>query len=85
MKGAVAIFLMTVENLPMTAAVDSFYYLPNRVINLLIGQNFLCGIHKKHIQTALDGKVVLLFSVRFSYSPLQQVALYSALEKLFRY
>ncbi len=85
MKGAVAIFLMTVENLPMAAAVDSFYYLPYRVINLLIAQNFLSGIHKKHIETALDGQVVLLFPVRFSYTPLQQVALYSALEELFRH
>ena len=61
--------------------VDDLSY---SLIYLFVAEDFFCRIHEKHIQTAFYGQVVLLLSIAFAYSSLEEVALYSALEKLFR-
>ena len=76
-----AIFLM-VCNVLFIDLVDDLSY---SLIYLFVAEDFFCGIHEKHIQTAFDGQVVLLLSIAFADSSFQQIALYSTLEKLFRY
>ena len=77
MNGAIAIFLSA-------SFIDFFYYLSHCRINFLVAEDFLCGIHEKHIQTALDGQVVLLLSIAFAYSSFEEIALYGTFEKLLR-
>ena len=62
--------------------VDDLSY---SLVDLLIAEDLFCGIHEKHIQTAFDSQVVLLLSIALSDSSFKQIALYGALEELFRY
>ena len=76
-----AIFLMVC----ITLFIDLIYDLSYSLIDLFIAEDFFCRVHEKHIQTAFDSQVVLLLSIAFAYSSLEQVALYSTFEELFRY
>ena len=76
-----AIFLM-VCNVLFIDLVDDLSY---SLIYLFVAEDFFCGIHEKHIQTAFDSQVVLLLSIALSDSSFKQIALYGALEELFRY
>ena len=62
--------------------VDDLSY---SLIYLFVAEDFFCGIHEKHIQTAFDSQVVLLLSIALSDSSFKQIALYGALEELFGY
>ena len=65
--------------------IDLFDDLSYSLIDLFVAEDFFCRIHEKHIQTAFDSQVVLLLSIAFADSSFQQIALYCALEELFRY
>ena len=80
MKGDMAIFLMICS----TLLIDLIYDLSYSLRDLFVAEDFFCRIHKKHIQTAFDSQVVLLLSIAFADSSFQQIALYCALEELFR-
>ena len=89
MKGELRIFLTTplifshvlLIFLRFAGVVDLVYYLTYGCIDLLVTQNFLCGIHEKHIQTILDGQVVLLFSIAFADAALEKIAFDGSFEQ----
>ena len=89
MKGEIRIFLTTplifshvlLTFLRFARVVDLVYYLTYGCIDLLVTQNFLCGIHEKHIQTILDGQVVLLFSIAFADAALEKIAFDGSFEQ----
>ena len=76
-----AIFLIVCVTLLIDLVDDLTYSL----VDLLIAEDLFCGIHEKHIQTAFDSQVVLLLSIALADSSFKQIALYGALEELFRY
>ena len=54
-------------------------------VNIFVAEDFLCAIHKEHIQTFFCGQGVLLFSVTFPYPPFQKIPFDCSLEILLRY
>lgn len=89
MKGEIRIFLTTplifshvlLIFLRFAGVVDLVYYLTYGCIDLLVTQNFLCGIHKKHIKTTIYVQVVLLFSVTFADATFEEIAFYGSFEQ----
>ena len=75
-----AIFLIVCVTLLIDLVDDLSYSL----IYLFVAEDFFCGIHEKHIQTAFDGQVVLLFSIAFAYSSLEEIAFYGTFEEFLR-
>ena len=90
MKGEIRIFLTTplifstflFILLRFDGVIDLFDDLTYGLIDLLVSHYFLGGIHEKHIQTTFDGQVVLLLSIAFADSALEQISFYSSFEQL---
>ena len=72
-----AIFLIVCVTLLIDLVDDLTYSL----VDLLIAEDLFCGIHEKHIQTILDGQVVLLFSIAFADAALEKIAFDGSFEQ----
>lgn len=81
LASSLALFSLWFIGLRFVSLVDLLDDLSYGFIYLSVAQDFLCGIHKKHIQATFDGQVVLLSSIAFPYPSLEEIAFYGSLEE----